>query len=107
MSKVQHYSFTSLDLVLPAAATLGLMPICYGSQPCWSYTNLYGSQHYWSYQSVQLPLCGLKQARRQRLAVSTLSLRGLISTPLSTYFSDLGPCYTLLDGMRAGRLVKL
>ena len=26
--KAQRYSFTSLDLVLPAAATLGLMPIC-------------------------------------------------------------------------------
>jgi hypothetical protein len=38
---------------------------------------------------------------------STLSLRGLISTPLSTCFSDLGPYYTLLDGIRIGRLVKL
>ena len=26
--KAQYYSFTSLDFVLPAAATLGLMPIC-------------------------------------------------------------------------------
>ena len=72
MSKAQRCSFTSLVLVFPAAATLGL-----------------------------------KQARRQRLAISTLSLRGLISTSLSTYFSNLGPCYMLLDGIRAGRLVKL
>ena len=28
MSKAQRYSFTSLDLVLPAAAILGLTPIC-------------------------------------------------------------------------------
>ena len=28
ISKAQRCSFTSLDLILPAAATLGLMPIC-------------------------------------------------------------------------------
>jgi hypothetical protein len=30
----------------------------------------------------------------------------LIGTLLSAYYSDLGPCYTLLDGIRIGCLVE-
>ena len=52
-------------------------------------------------------ILGLIQVCQQRLAVSILLLRGLISTPLSTYFSNLGLYYMLLNSIHTGHLVKL
>ena len=38
--KIQYYNFILLNLVLPTAATLGLIPICINTSYA-SYTNLY------------------------------------------------------------------